>query len=81
MKRNELKKQYREILASDYSLRCAIGLQIGNHQHTIQRWAVNNNPKLCTDHFLSALRKHAKISKSTPLIDEVTITQAHDLVA
>ena len=76
MKRNELRKQYRELLAGDYSLRCAIGLDIMVHQQTIQRWAVNNNPKLTSTHFLSAFRKHANIDNSAELTEQVEINQS-----
>jgi hypothetical protein len=80
MKRNELKKEYRSILAGNWSIRCAIGLDIAVHQQTIQRWATNNSPKLTTDHFLKSFRKHGKIDKSIKLLEEVSINQPHDLV-
>lgn len=81
MKRNELKKEYRTILASNFTLRCAIGLDIAAHQQTLQRWATNNSPKLCTEHFISAFRKHTGIDKSVALTEQVVITQSHEVVA
>lgn len=81
MKRNELKKEYRDLLATDHNLRCAIGADIITHQQTIQRWATNNSPKLCTSFFIKALRKYALIDKTTELINIVPINQAHELVA
>lgn len=63
------------MLATNYSLRCAIGLDIMAHQQTIQRWAVNNNPKLCSSHFLISFRKHANIDNSAELTEQVAINQ------
>lgn len=81
MKRDSLIKSFRETLATDYSLRSAISAELMVHERTIQRWATNNNPKLCTDHFLKALRKHGNIAKSVELIEQVDITLPHEVVA
>ena len=76
MKRDQLKKEFRQALAENWSLRCAIGLDIAAHQQTLQRWAVNNSPKLCTAHFLAAFRKRAGIEKSVELTEQVAINQS-----
>ena len=81
MKRPELKQQHRKNLADNYRLRAAIASDIMAHERTIQRWAVNNNPKLCASHVLASFRKHAGIPKGEVITQEVVITQPHDLVA
>lgn len=80
MKRKELKKEFRQILAETFSLRCLIATDLLAHERTIQRWATNNNPKLTTEHFLKSFRKHGKIDKSIVLVEEVEVNQPHYLV-
>lgn len=81
MKRNSLKKQFRQILVNTPSLRKLIAADIMAHEQTILRWAMNDNPKLCADHFLRALRKHGNIEKSVELTEQVAITQPHEMIA
>lgn len=80
LKRTELKREFRQTIASSFSLRCLIAADIVAHERTIQRWATNNNPKLTTEHFLKSFRRHGKIDKSVQLVEEVSINQPHDLV-
>ena len=42
-------KANRDQLATDYNLRIKLSLDLGCNERTIQRWAVNNSPKLTTD--------------------------------
>ena len=81
MTKLELIKSFREQLINNYSLRAAISVELMIHEVTIKRWCINNNPKLCTNHFLTCFRKHSGISKNVQLTNEVVITQPHDLVA
>ena len=48
MTRTEMTKQNRDQLATDYNLRIKLSLDLGCNERTIQRWAVNNSPKLRT---------------------------------
>jgi hypothetical protein len=77
MKRIELQKKYRELLASNYNLRCLIALDVFVHQQTIQRWATGNSPKLTSDHFIASLKKYAFIEVNelvTEIVEDNTYT-------
>lgn len=73
MTRTEMTKANRDQLATDYNLRIKLSLDLGCNERTIQRWAVNNSPKLTTDSFLSYFKKHANYTE--PLIQEIKLTQ------
>lgn len=77
MKRIELQKQYRNILASNHHLRCLVGTDLMVHQQTIQRWANNNSPKLVTDFFIDSFKKHAIIDAKTPVTELVNVESKH----
>lgn len=69
----ELTKKNREKIATDSNLRAKISADLGTHERTIQRWAVNNSPKLTTDSFLSYFKKHTNWTE--PLTKEIKIKQ------
>jgi hypothetical protein len=69
MKIIRLKKEYREILATNRQLRTAIGVDIMADQTTVQRWAVGNSPKLTSDHFIAAFKKHAIIDENVEVTE------------
>lgn len=73
MTRTEMTKANRDQLATDYNLRIKLSLDLGCNERTIQRWAVNNSPKLTTDSFLSYFKKHTKWIE--PLTKEIKIKQ------
>lgn len=81
MKRNSLRRDFRQILAETPSLRKLIANDVFAHEQTILRWAVNDSPKLCTDYFLNSLRKHGNIAKGVKLIEQVEITLPHEVTA
>jgi hypothetical protein len=73
MTRTEMTKVNRDQLATDYNLRIKLSLDLGCNERTIQRWAVNNSPKLTTDSFLNYFKKHTNWTE--PLTKEIKINQ------
>lgn len=73
MTRTEMTKANRDKLVTDYNLRIKLSLDLGCNERTIQRWAVNNSPKLTTDSFLTYFKKHTNWSE--PLTKEIKIIQ------
>jgi hypothetical protein len=73
MTRTEMTKNNRDQLATDYNLRIKLSIALGCNERTIQRWAVNNSPKLTTDSFLSYFKKHTNYTE--PLTQEIKIKQ------
>jgi len=76
MTRTELTKPNRQLLIDNYSLRAKISADIGTHELTIRRWALNNSPKLTTNSFLDHFTKHSGVSEN--LIVEHKIPQHLD---
>lgn len=77
-----LKKEYRDILAGNQRLRSKIGIDIGANERTIQKWAVGISPKLVTEAFLNALKKHlgakGKVSDLTEAVNLENHTHLHE---
>ena len=77
-----LKKEYRDKIAADYDLRIKISADIKSHERTIQRWAINNNPKIAAESVLNSLKKHTGLKISNDLlVDKVAVDFNHLHVA
>lgn len=59
--RKELKKAFRVMLMEQSLLRYKIASDLMINEVTINRWAKNNSPKLCSEAFISSMKKHASI--------------------
>lgn len=77
MIKQQLKREFRNMLLSNYQLRCRIASDIWSHDSTLKRWAINNNPKLTTPHFLKSFKKHAKISTDVELTETIDVSEPH----
>ena len=76
--RKELKKAFRVMLMEQSLLRYKIAGDLMISEVTINRWAKNNNPKLCSDAFLSSLKKHAKIT--VQMTEDVPVSEPELIV-
>jgi len=77
-----LKKEHRSTIATNYQLRANMSSDILAHERTIQRWAVNDSPKLTSPHVLASFKKHSGLKiKDSELIIEESKTETHLNVA
>lgn len=75
MTTTQLKPAFRQMIKEQPRLRYAIAIDLGTNERTIQRWADKNTNDLVVPAFLSALRKHAKISPKTEITEEVEVPE------